>query len=328
VKILVLQLKRIGDLVLTTPALAALRRHLPDAHLALALDEATRELLPALDFVDEALVYGRAGGNGALWRKLVFSHYDVCLDFTGNDRSALFSVLSKAPRRVTFSWAQKSGMRSWFYNRFIDSSVRENHTVDHYLDLLKGVAPDITPAPMTLHLPEWAPKKAAQLLQEVGVTGDYVIVHPGSARPEKYWVPKRWAEVVAFVTNEYGLPCVLTGSRDPHEQEHIAAIKRDGAVPDLSGRLDLLTLAALAQKTRLMLSVDSAAMHFAAAFSTPQVALFGPTNPFHWRPRHERAIILAAGHPELSFALKPHHQAAAMSELSTGRVTGAIKTLL
>lgn len=328
-KILVLQLKRIGDLILTTPALAALRNELPNARITLAVEDATRELLPAMDFVDETLVYQRDGRNGALWGKLLFAHFDVCLDFTGNDRSALFSVISKAARRVAFAWVQKSGMRAHFYNRFVDSSVRERHTVDHYVDLLRGLG--LSPAaapPVTLHLPEWTEKKAAQLLADIGVSGAFALVHPGTARPEKYWEPERWAEVIESVQREFPIRCVLSGSKDRHEQDHLAAIKQRVAVPDLSGRLDLLTLAALAQRARLVLSVDSAAMHLAAAFNTAQVALFGPTNPFHWQPRHPRSVVLAAGHPARDTVFKPHHERAPMSDLSTPRVTDAIKTLL
>ena len=62
---------------------------------------------------------------------------------------------------------------------------------------------------------------------------------------------------------------------------------------DLSGKTDLLTLAAVVRKARLLVTVDSAPMHFAAAWGTPQVVLFGPTNPFHWHPRSESAVVLS-----------------------------------
>ena len=81
------------------------------------------------------------------------------------------------------------------------------------------------------------------------------------------------------------------------EQEHIARIKAHLQHPviDLSGKLDLLSLAALLQRARLLVTIDSAPMHLAAALGTPQVALFGPTNPFHWRPRTTPATILQGG---------------------------------
>jgi len=330
-RILVLQLKRIGDLILTTPALWTLRQNLPKAHIVLAVEAGCREMLPAIDYVDGTLVYERHGQNSRLWRHLLFRHYDICLDFTGTDRSALFGVLSKARQRVAFEWVQRSRFRHVFYNDFISSSVRENHTVDHYLDLLRALhIPIPREAAITLHLPEWASRKARQLLGEIGVPGPYILVQPGTARPEKYWPAERWAEVIQWCESHLQIPCVLSGSADGHEQNHLAAIcKAYPAIAgrDLSGRLDLLTLAALAQTARLVLTVDSAPMHLAGSFGTPQIALFGPTNPFHWRPRHERATVIQSHGPISPPEFRPQHPGGPMMEISTQAVIDAIVAL-
>lgn len=332
-RILVLQLKRIGDLILTTPALWALRQNFPKAHLALAVEAGSREMLPAIDYVDDTLVYERRGENGRMWRHLLLRHYDVCLDFTGTDRSALCGVLSKARRRVTFEWVQRSRFRHVFYNEFVGSSVRENHTVDHYLHLLRALqVPIRAGAPIVLRLPEWAPRKARQLLAEAGL-GDgapFILVHPGTARPEKYWPATRWAEVIRWCEANLQMPCVLSGSDDGHEQNQITLITEaypEIAARDISGRLDLLTLAALTQQASLVLTVDSAPMHLAGAFGTPQVALFGPTNPFHWRPRHDRAIILQSHGPTSPPEFRPQHPGGPMTEISTQNAIDAIVAL-
>ena len=114
------------------------------------------------------------------------------------------------------------------------------------------------------------------------------------------------------------------------ERDHVEKIKAALQSPchDLSGSLDLMTLAVLAKNAWLFMSVDSAAMHLAGAFETPQIALFGPTNPFHWRPRHPRAIILTPGRMEPLTEFKPQYEAAPLSEISTTQVTSAIKALL
>ncbi len=329
-KILALQLKRIGDLILTAPALFALRQRHPEAHITLAIQDGCRELLPALDFVDDTLIHSRKEGNAPLWWKMVFTHFDFCLDFTGNDRSALFSVLSKAPKRVAFQSVRDSSARSIFYNCFVDSPVRDCHTVDHYLHLLRCLDIEVWGEGIPLHLPEWASKKAGQVLAARDVAPPYIMIQPGSARSEKYWSAKRWARVIDFCNAETPFPCILTGGRDASEQKHIGEIKAALRSPccDLSGSVDLMTLAALARGARLFLSVDSAAMHIAGAFATPQIALFGPTNPFHWRPRHPRALILAAGNPGPLTEFKPKHAPGAMRDISVSQVTGAIKTQL
>ena len=84
--------------------------------------------------------------------------------------------------------------------------------------------------------------------------------------------------------------------RYPSRPQHIAAIRAKTGFHDFTGRTDLLTLASLIRRAQVLLSVDSTAMHLGAAFETPQVALFGETNPFHWRPRHPKARVLQPGH--------------------------------
>ena len=329
-RILVLQLKRMSELLLTTPALAALRSHEADAHITLAVDSSSREFLPAFDFIDESLVFSRRGGNRAFWRKLILASYDICLDFTGNDRSAICSLLSKSKRRITFDPGGKSPLQSIFHNEFIRSSARENHTADHSLHLLQALGITSGDNRIRLALPDWAEKKAGQLLEESGVRGPFVLLHPGAMRPEKQWIAGRWAEVLEFCRKTLGLDCVVTGAGDSAEATHIAAIGAKTTFHNLAGHTDLLTLASLARRARLLLSVDSIAMHLGAAFETPQVALFGKTNPFLWRPLHGKARVLQAGRQanQADQAFTPRSPGGPMIEISTPEVIDAIRILV
>ena len=326
VRILALQLKRIGDLVLTTPALHALRA--AGHHVTLALTPTTAALLPALGgSVDDALVYRRAG-SGAFWRGLFAGpRFDAAVDFTGRDRSALLTLASRSPRRIIARpLLRGSFWRRWVYNQPVDTSIRSRHTVDFYLDELAplGLPVDFTgePASPVLHLPAEVITRAAALVPD----RPFIVVHPGTARSEKYWVPERWAEVICFCQRDLGLPVVLTGGKnDPFEDEHLARLRAalpTSAFPlptsDLSGRLDLLTLAAVLARAVLVLGVDSGPMHLAAAFRRPQIVLFGPTNPFHWRPRHALARVLRAGHGDAPLT--------AFADRSPGGPTDAIST--
>jgi ADP-heptose:LPS heptosyltransferase len=326
-RILALQLKRLGDLILSTPALHAIRAANPEAHIALAVAPACAPLLAAIGDVDSGIVFGRGRGF-APWQQVLTGPWDRCLDFTGTDRSALATAASRAGERLAFAWVQRSKMRALAYTRFVDSPVRERHTVDHYLDLVRAIhsGAETSPDPI-LKVPADARASTQTLLQNAGITGPFVIVHPGTARHEKYWLPERWAEVIARL----GVPCVLTGGPEAFEGEHIAQIQRALSKPilDFSGQLDLLTLAALIERAALVLSCDTAAVHFAAAFRRPQIALFGPTNPFHWRPRHDRAVVFSAaqpGAPLREFA--PRMKGASMDRISTEAVICATKALL
>jgi len=99
-------------------------------------------------------------------------------------------------------------------------------------------------------------------------------------------------------------------------------------VVDLSAQLDLLTLSALIKRARLLVTIDSAPMHLASALGTPQVVLFGPTNPFHWRPRSTPAIILQAGSVNPVSDFLPKRAGAPMKEISTEQVIDAMQSLL
>lgn len=342
-RILLLQMKRIGDLVLTGPAIADLRRRYPDAHLTLAVSESVRGLLPAFAEMNETLVFGK--NAGASWWRIATGRWDATLDFTGNDRSALLAALSKARHRIGFTWMRKNRLRRLVYNRFVDSPVREAHTVDHYLHLLEGLdshpshrASALPPTGFALQIPAVSEAAVTKLLAEQGVVGPYAVVHPGSARKEKYWLPDRWATVICHLRSA-GLAVALTGGNDSFERAHLAEIvarvQDDPAgsspVPLLqfAGALDLLQLAALVRGARLVLSCDTAVVHLAAAFQVPQIALFGPTNPFHWRPRHANSVVLSAVQPEEPLTdFQPRMKGAPMDHLSTEGVIHATDSLL
>jgi ADP-heptose:LPS heptosyltransferase len=157
-----------------------------------------------------------------------------------------------------------------------------------------------------------------------------VILHPGSARREKLWDAARWAELIDHFGQNNELALVLTSGPSVDEQAHIAAItqRTQQKFIDLSGKTDLLTLAASIGQARLLVTVDSAPVHFAAASHTPQVILFGPTNPFHWRPTDSTALILygKSGAPVTEFA--PVCPRFPMSEISTEAVISAMDSLL
>jgi ADP-heptose:LPS heptosyltransferase len=182
---------------------------------------------------------------------------------------------------------------------------------------------------VTLNLP-WTTREAvSKLLEQAGISGPFAIVHPGTARAEKYWSPERWAAVIDHCQGNLGLPVLVTGSLAPFEQAHLKAIAARLQTPwrDFSGKLDLLGLAELIRRASLLLSMDSAPVHFGAAFHTPQIALFGETNPFAWRPRHDRALVLYAGEPEPLTRFEPRARPCPLIELSTETVITAIGSL-
>ena len=329
--ILLLQLKRIGDLILTTPAIAALRDKFPEATLSLVVSPAVEGLLPAISGVDKVFVVRGKADDALDWIALARGKFDYCLDFTRNDRSSFLTLLSQAGKRITADHPNlRTKIRARSYNEFVESPVRSLHTVDYHLALLKPLGIHEASRAIRLHLPDATVEKAEELLAETQAGDEFVIIHPGSARSEKFWDVDRWAQVIDHCVREREMTCVLTGGRLPMERAQIAAIKSASRseVIDLSGKTDLLTLAALVRRARLLVTVDSAPMHFAAAWGTPQVVLFGPTNPFHWHPRSESALVLLGGFEGPVTQFDPQQRAVPMNQISTESVIDAMESLL
>ena len=328
--ILLIQLKRIGDLVLTTAAIAAVREKHPRATVSLIVSADARELLPAIRGIDHTFIARKKISDAASWFTVARRKYDYCFDFTRNDRSAFLTLLSAAKKRVTADHPRlREKLRSRSYNVLVDCAIGDMHTVDYHLCLLRPLGIREASPRLQLHLPLSATDAATKTLRDNGVDGDFVLLHPGSARVEKFWEADRWAAVIAFAA-ERGLTCAITGSASPVEQAHIAEIRSRARhrFVDLSASGDLLTLAAIIQRARLLVTVDSAPMHFAAATRTPQIVLFGPTNPMHWHPRFTPAVILQ-GHeagPLTQFSAK--QKAVEMNRISTEQVIDAMEALL
>jgi ADP-heptose:LPS heptosyltransferase len=325
----VIQLKRLGDVILTTPSLSALRRMFPRARITLLLHRQGSALADAISDADVVWVYG---GHSNVWFKLLQRQFDFCLDFTGNDRSALMTFCSKAPHRLGFSFVAKHGIRSWIYTELATSSVRDKHTIDHYLDLVRLIGDPGLSSAISLRLPEAVERSAQTLRREIGLPERYFVVHPGTARREKYWLPDRWATIITDLEQRLQIPCLITGGADAAELKHINDIQQclgeDNQVMNLAGKIDFLMAAALIRHAAFFAGVDTAAAHMASAFGVPEVVLFGPTNPYHWRPGHDPSVVVRSGFDAPLTLFEPRQQGAPMSELSTASVIRGIESVL
>jgi len=330
-KILLLQLKRIGDLILTTPAIAALRERFPEAHVTMVVSSECADLLPAISGVDRILMARRNLSDLAAFLAVAGRKFDYCIDFTRNDRSAFLTFLSGARKRiVSYRVRDQSKSRAKLYTDFVNVRMRDLHTIDYNLSLLEPLGIRDVSTSLHLQLPQSAHEKADALRRNWNVSKPFVVLHPGSARQEKLWEATRWAQVIERFDRDNDFDLVLTSGTSKHEQAHIAAIKKEAQqrIIDLSGKTDLLTLTALIGQARFLVTVDSAPMHLAAATHTQQVILFGPTNPFHWRPRESPALILQGKSPQPVTEFSPVQQRLPMSQISTKAVISAMDFLL
>lgn len=326
-RILVLQLKRIGDAILTAPAMGALRLALPDAEITLILAGAAASMGRAFAMADETLTYGAGKLARQCWRNSLLGKYDAVLDFSGTDRSAALTAISRAKFRVAYAKDAKHWLRKRAYNVLSDASVRNLHTIDLHHALVTRLLEEMQISPLPT-VKDYGHLTLPPDLAPPALPNPYIVVHPGTARTEKYWPAKRWAEVIRYLQETHHLPVVLTGSNDPEEMAHLRAItERCHVHANFAGQFSLLQLTSIIANACMVLGVDSASMHLASAFQRPQIALFGPTNPFHWQPRHPRAKLLLAG-PEGSPTDTPKHAKHPMDDLPTERVLRAVDSLL
>ena len=308
-RILAIQTKRIGDLILTAPALALLRRERPDAHITLVTAGVAGQLASCFPGINEHLNYRPGRLNASLWASLFTEPFDFSLDFNGTDRSVGMSFVAGARNRAAYSKRALGFPRSAIFTHTNSASLKELHTIDHMVALLQtmGIFPDAEGEKLRLKIPDEVREQAREILAKNNMPdGDqYALIHPGTARTEKYWSSSAWAAVANHLILEKKLPVIITGGGDTEEIAHIQSIKNSvslkarSKVIDLSGMITLPQTAAVISQSQLVLGVDTAAMHLAAAFKKPQIVLFGPTNPYHWRPLHDQARVILSGHEQV-----------------------------
>src|SRR5437588_3860161 len=330
-KILLIQLRRLGDLILTTPAISALREQLPGAQIALVVSRECESLWPAIPGLQKSFLAKRGLRDLSTWMQIRRAGFDCVVDFTRNDRSAWLTFLSRAQRRIVSDRLKtKSKFRARFYNEFVDCAMKQMHTADYYLALLQPLGISAGANDPILDLPSAAQQRASSIIADQIHHQPFAVFHPGSARVEKFWEPERWADIIEFAASELGLFPVLSGGGTELERTHLTAIRKKlrTTLLDLSGQLDLLSLAALIEHARLFVTVDSAPMHLASAAGTPQVVLFGPTNPFHWRPRKSPAAILFGESPERLHHFQAREAKRPMKQISTAAVIDAMRLMV
>jgi heptosyltransferase-2 len=300
-RLIVLRLDRIGDVVLSTPVLPALRQRFPHAFIAMLVRPPCRQLLEGHPALDEVLCYDKEGAHRT-WRGTVrFARglrryaFDTALVLHPSNRSHWIPWLARIPVRIGYD--RKS---PWLLTHRLPHRKQEGaqHEAAYTLELLRlfGIAPaDPRPA---IPVSAAADARVAAVLAEaaVGPEERLVAVHPSASCVSKRWMPERFAQVADRLIAERGARiCIVAGSADLDSARAMAQAMRQPAV-NLAGRLSIGELAALLRRCRLLLSNDSGPVHIAAAVGTPVVDIFGRNqaglSPLRWGPLGSGHIIL------------------------------------
>jgi lipopolysaccharide heptosyltransferase II len=294
--ILLIRLRRIGDIVMTTPALGLLRAACPGATLSYVVEEPFRRLVEGHPDLDRAIVVPSSPGIAAFARflgRLRREKFDAVLDFHGGPRAAWMTFASRAPLRIGY----ETGAKARVYSQRVPRAPAGGavHSVVNHVNLVRALTggdPEIPP----LRLPDPRPaeeERVGRLLAEAGLAGArFAAVHISAGNAFRDWEADRYLRLVERLGRESGVASLLVGSAADRAKEAEIQARASSPIPSLAGRTNLAELKALIARAALFIGPDSGPMHIAAATRTPIVAVFGPTLPAHFAPWRAAARIV------------------------------------
>jgi lipopolysaccharide heptosyltransferase II len=310
-RILCIRLDRLGDVLMTTPAMAAIKASQPDRHITLMTSSAGAALVPQLPMVDDLWVYD------APWLKATAprvnsqpeygvleqlrqptppgsarSHrFDAAIIFTVYSQSplpaALMAYLADIPLRLAHCRENPYQLLTHYVPDPEPALTR--HEVQRQLDLVASVGYHTADQRLQLTVPQTAQQRVAELLANLGLNPaqPWVVVHPGASAPARRYPPELFAQVARSLVDR-GITVLFTGT-DP-ERPLVETIQAQMTAPShtLVGALTLAELSALVATAPLLLSNNTGPVHIAAAVGTPVVDLYALTNVQHtpWQIPH------------------------------------------
>jgi lipopolysaccharide heptosyltransferase III len=312
-RVLVVHLRHYGDVLLMSPVFSALKKHAPHIDVDALIYDHTVDMLsfhPAVAEIHRVSkrknlsFAARLGSELRLVQKLRSRRYDMVISL-GNHPSALWLGWFLRPRYNVAPRRAGPFARLWAKN-FTEvvkyPANMRRHQIEMNLDALRmfGVFPDEAERKLVLVPGDDAEASVRNRMAAAGLApGGFVIVHAPASLAYKQLPPERTARLIEDLVKE-GERVVLTGAPAKSDLALIGAIRaacRADSV-DFSGRLSMKELAALIGHAKLVIAVDSAPVHIAAAMQTPVVAIYGPTNEYIWGPwRVPHRVVASNRHP-------------------------------
>ncbi len=275
----------IGDMVMLTPALRALKRAYPESTLTLLLRPCVAALMQTHPYVDTCLVDNKTAGRYRSVKNLVWQLRDKVFDIAvvlhpTSFRNALLPFLARVPIRVGTNVAGRGVL--------LTESCKDDtgiHEVHRYLRVLKLLNIDAVPSFLEFWHTDADRQFVGRLLRAEGILPDSRIValNLGTTWATKRWDIANFADLIQQIARLLPeIKIVLVGSSD--EEKLAEALPASLSLINLVGKTEILQLGALLERSEVCVTCDSGPMHIAAAVGTPTVAFFGPTNPLRHQP--------------------------------------------
>ncbi len=301
--ILVVRTDRIGDVVLTTPAIEALRVFYPNARISILVTPQTKDIVEENPFLDEVIVYDMKGKNRGFlgfW-SFVFDlrkrKFDLAINYHLKKRTNSLLFHAGIPARIGFK-NKKLGFL--LTRQFPDPRINGlSHEFEYCLDLLKYLGVDIS---SDYHVLVSIKKESEQWVKkifeekDISLNEKIVVVHPGASCISKRWSADRFAEIIDLIYKQYNVKTILIGAKDNRVVSDRILSRATAPVIDLTGQTTISQLISVLKQSCLLISNDSGPVHLAVGVKTPVISIFGRNqlglSVRRWRPLGERDISL------------------------------------
>jgi len=336
--ILIVRTDRIGDVILTTPAIEALRKAYPRSKISILVSPLTRELVEGNPFLDEVIVDDRLGqhkgfcGFFQLARILKQKKFDLAIIFHTKKRSNALCFFARIPRRI--------GYHNNKFGFLLTDKIKDarhyglKHEAEYCLDVLKYMGVHIDTVNLHLPVSQAAEEWAEQFLKDTNILDSEMLIaiHPGASCPTKRWPVKRFADLMQRLDEDYGARIVMIGSNDVRGiAEEIRALVQKPFM-DLSGKTTVGALVSLLRRCVLLISNDSGPVHIAAAVGIPVISIFTRDqpgiNPQRWRPLGSKGIAVCPKiKQEITFVKGKKIDDAFLGSIQTADVLEAVDSI-
>lgn len=295
--ILCVRLDALGDVLMTTPALRALKETCPARRLTLLTSPAAMPVAALVPEIDEVMIYDApwmkataprhdSRSDKRMIRRLRRGRFDAAVIFTVYSQSplpaALLCYLADIPLRLAHCHENPYQLLSdWIVDREPQGGIR--HEVQRQLDLVAAIGCRTSDERLSLRVPTAARQKVRAHLQRIGIEPDcrWVVMHPGASAPSRRYPLEGFMEVARRLRDDHACRVVVTGTAGEGELAECLQRAVGSGCDCLAGCLDLPELAALLEAAPVVICNNTGPAHVAAAVGTPVVDLYALTNPQH-----------------------------------------------
>ena len=295
----IVMLSAVGDAVHALSVVQALKRQDPHCHITWVMQPGPAMLVKGHPAVDEIVLFDRARGWRAFLdvRRALAQPFDLLLDLQVYFKAGVITGLAHAPVKLGFDRARAHDLNWLFTNRKIAPHPLQ-HVQDQYFEFLAALG--VPSEPVTWDLGPWPQERAWQ--QEF--TGRFerpiAALIIGSSKPQKDWLPERWAALANALSADFGVQPVLAGGRSSRELATERVILDAVKVPVVSALgSGLRNLVGILDASALVVSLDTGPLHMTVALDRPVISLIGYSNPKRVGPyrRYQDLIVDAYGDP-------------------------------